>query len=696
MTPWLTLSEFLAASSYSRATFFRRRAQIESRKIDDVLMFSAASLPAEARPKLLEAQGHPPDVPLSPVVSQVEAPVFPSLAASARPLQAPTPRVALDPAALSLAKERLAIIQPLLDYVSDKPCRASFARLTLADGRPIVNSNLLAEYLCETRTCRGKKVSRATLWTWKKAYTTSGLHGLARTLRSDKGKSRFFNRHPRAAALVASAYLKPYETVQTAYDLLIRDRELLGLSLDEVPDYCTVRRYLESIPKPFTVLAREGERSHAERMNQYLQRGYEDVAANQIWVSDHMIHDCFVWNDCFPSEPEGKMMRLRLTMILDMRSRKPVGYSWTPEGSSNSIKSALRRAVQAYGPCELFYCDHGKDFKKVARGSSSLAISDAEATLIGQEIAEIDRHGILTRLGIPTQHCLKYHPQSKHIERFFRTLHLQFDAKFAAYTTGNAYLRPDAANVLAFEHRRLQKVGLHSDSKLLPASVFIAMAAMWLEESYSNAPHRGKGMEGLSPNQIFEAGYPVGSRRHIDPLRLDELLYESKTVRVRETAVTLHKRRYMAVDPLSSSQLYLANEQQVRIHYDPNDLDRAVITDLSGVKIASVQAERLTSHSAAAQPHIAASMQERKRLRNATADTLRTLRRNVQQMGHQNPMQDMYDRAMLPAGVSELITQRAPQTVQAEITEAIKQIHSEDIGDALASRLSRRNNGTLG
>jgi hypothetical protein len=237
----------------------------------------------------------------------------------------------------------------------------------------------------------------------------------------------------------------------------------------------------------------------------------------------------------------------------------------------------------------------------------------------------------------------------------------------------------------------------------MPASVFIKMCVQWLETIYSDAPHRGRGMEGLSPNQIFDAGYPAAKRRPVDLARIEELFWERKAVRVRETAVTLHKRRYMGISAVDSNQLYLANESQVFIQYDPNDLDRAVITDLDGHKLASVQAERLMPQSAEANPQIAESMQLRRGQRNASMDAIRGLRRNVADMGHTHELQPFYDRALLPAeasgmDVSDYITQRAPQTVRADAQpDHQKLLHSEDIGDALAARLQRRTaSGTLG
>jgi putative transposase len=208
----------------------------------------------------------------------------------------------------------------------------------------------------------------------------------------------------------------------------------------ELPRYETVRAWLDSaeLPMPMKVLAREGERRHNESCAPYLRRGYTDVAPNQIWVSDHMIHDVWVRNDCFAGIDEDAPMRLRLTCLLDMRSRKVPGYCWTPEGSSRSIATALRIAISRFGAPASFYVDNGKDYQRVARGADPTWKRTSTNSQYLEDVEWVKR-GILYRLGIDVQHCIKYHPQSKHIERFFRTLHMRFDSLFAHYTTGNAY-----------------------------------------------------------------------------------------------------------------------------------------------------------------------------------------------------------------------------------------------------------------
>jgi putative transposase len=642
--------------------------------------YAAASLPEAARAKLTSLSE-----PVAASNTAAHGPLFARVTSAPQTRQ--NQRIVLSPQAERQAEERLQIIQPLLDFCSDPGNRARFAQLRLSDGRAVTNADLLVQYLIETHSNSGYKLSQRSLWRWKKAYSEKGLVGLARGLRADKGQSRFFARYQAAAQLVASIYLKPYQSVSIAYSNLLRDHELLGIPQHELPSYETVRSYLESLPQPVKVLAREGERAHNERMSLYLQRSYEDIAANQIWVSDHMIHDVEVRNDCFFGVEPNAPMRLRFTCLMDMRSRKIVGYSWTPEGSSRSITSALRFAVRMYGPCEVFYCDNGKDYQKTANGAKIRA----SESWYREDLASLQKSGVLARLGMQVQFCMKYHPQSKPIERFFGTMHKQFDARFPHYTTGNAYLKPDQTVVAMATHRKLLKMGRGDESPLVPASHFIKMAIAWIEEFNATHQHTGKGMSGRTPNEVFEAGYPASQRRTVDPAILDQLFFEREKRRVRECAVVLAGRRYMASSPASSAAMYLANEQDVLICFDPHDLDRAIITDLDGCKLADVEAERLTSNSAGANTAIAASMQERRRLRNATASSIRRIHSNVAMLGHKSDLERLHEQAQLPAAVGEFTTQRAAR--QQEEEQQTKHLHADDIGDRLAARLAARNSG---
>lgn len=642
MTHWLSIDEYIAAADISRRTFFRRRASISSKQVDGVLKFSAASLTDEQRAKLDGQQISETSVAAKPTGL---TPLFESVG-SAQAVQAPSPRIALPPDAEKQATERLTILQPLLDCAKD-PGR--FMQLRLKNGSAVTTANLLAEYLAETHG-----VSARTLWNWKKRYDEGGVNALARGVRADKGRSKFFEQYPEAAQLVASVYLKPYQTAARAYDNLLRDYHLLNVPVHELPSYETVRRYLEALPPSIAILARKGERAYTERMSPYVQRGYEDVDANEIWVADHMIHDVEVRNDCFEGIPENAPMRLRFSAFIDMRTRKFVGYCWAPEGNSRVIISAVRRGIERYGLPVTVYCDNGKDYKKAARGARPVTEEWVHA-----EHEALSRTGALQRLNVAVQFCMPYHPQSKLIERAFRTVHQKFDTLFPHYTTGNAYLRPDQTTLAMAQHRKLLKMDRGGESPLVPASHFIRMATVWIEQEYNAGhAHSGRGMDGQTPDQVFDELCPPTARRHADPRILAQLLWENQKRRVRECAITLNNRRYVAANPESSATLHLANETEVLICYDPHDLESAVIADLDGRPIAEVRAEMLLSHSAEAQPAIAASMQERRRLRNATVATVRQIHQNVALMGHKSDLERLHERALLPAAVGDSIVHR--------------------------------------
>lgn len=642
MTLWLSIDEYIAAADISRRTFFRRRESIPSKQVDGILKFSAASLTDDQRVKLDGGEANWKAASITK--ADVLAPLFAGVRAPAA-VQT-SPRIALPAQAEKQAAERLAILQPLLDYAKDP---AHFAQLRLKDGRAVTTANLLAEYLGETHG-----VSVRTLWNWKKRFDHGSDKALARSVRSDRGQSKFFQRYPDAAQLVASIYLKPHQTASRAYDNLVREHHLLNIPVHELPSYETVRRYLEALPPSITVLARKGERAYTERMSPYVQRGYEDIGANEIWVADHMIHDVEVRNDCFEGISENAPMRLRFSAFIDMRTRKFVGYCWAPEGNSRVILTAVRRGIDRYGLPVTVYCDNGKDYKKAAKGARPVTEEWVKA-----EYEALSHTGALQRLDVAVQYCMPYHPQSKLIERAFGTVHQQFDALFPHYTTGSAYLRPDQTTLAMAQHRKLLKMDRGNDSPLVPASHFIRMATVWIEEDYNAGhAHSGRGMNGRTPDAVFNELYPATARRYADPRTLALLLWENQKRRVRECAITLNNRRYVAANPESSATLHLANETEVLICYDPHDQENAVIADLAGRPIAEVCVEVLLPHSAEAQPAIAASMQERRRLRNATVATVRQIHQNVALMGHKSDLERIHERALLPAAVGDSIVHR--------------------------------------
>lgn len=652
-----------------------------------VRAFLAASLPLPAQQRLAAsiAEQSRKAIQASPLFASVPTAlqVVKPAASRARIVSPTSPEA-------QLAADRLSKIQPLIDYDVD-PGR--WHHLQLADGTPVRSKSALVKYLSQTHGEPERK-----LWRWlDKAKTT----GLANLKRKDKGTSRWAEANPRAAELAVHVYLgdgdQPGQSVRGCREAVIQNAGSLGLTSEDIPSYSTILNFLATISPAMTTLARKGRRVYDETFAPYIRRGYTDIAANEVWVSDHMIHDVFVQNDCFGTRDLGHM-RLRFTCLLDMRSRMPVGCAWSEEGSSRSITTALRHAVTAHGLPRLLYCDNGKDYQKVARGARK--DESQQAPLLIQNIEDLRNQGVFARLGVDVLHCIKFHPQSKHIERMFGTLHGRFDKLYPTYCGPAPHLRPDAATAALERHGRLVREGRAHQSSLPLASQFIREAMHWLATEFCMKPQTGEGMDGRSPLECFreERWKEQPDKPAAELLAL--LLADRAIRRVRECAVELLGSRYVPADSFSSAQMHHWTTKDVVVAYDANDPDVAVALDPDGHVLAYLQRERLLGmYHGSSNPALAAetrlaiaeSMQERKRLVRGLRDGRDALARTVRSNGYLPKVEMLHQATALPASVDDVLTHRPTPFTTTEVGSGqLKQIHSEDIGNNLAAKLAAR------
>lgn len=652
---WLSQQETLALTGWSDR-WLREKAnagEVIFREADKIAPngrrlreFLAASLPAEARAKLAGEQ--------QPTKSGLAAPLFASQVPSTTEQQ----RVALPNAlAQAQAEERMQVLQPILNYASH-PLR--YQVLKLEDGRAVTSKSRMILYQAAAH-----KVSERTIKLWLQWFREGGFPALADKQRSDKNTSRWFENHRKAAYLAAWLYLDCRQSFRMVHEAIAQDRELLDLADDELPSYETVRAWLRSLPPYLKTFAREGRRAYQNRMSPYVRREYADVAANQVWVSDHMIHDVEVLNDCFPEAPWGAPIRLRFTCLLDFRARYVVGASWCWEGSSRSIATAIRRAVMQHGPCEHFYCDNGKDYLKVAKGAQPayLADSDAIRGWHESELTQLHERGIMARLGMKVTHCIVRHPQSKHVERFFRTLHERFDKRWQTYTAGASHLRPDQTTAAMEIHRKLMKHGRVHESHHPPASAFIALCMAWIEE-YHHRPHEGEGMNGRPPAQVFADERAELSRPMPEAHDLAIMLAEQTRRKVRECSIEFRKHRYTYCDAVSRDVMHEMNEREVTVAYDASDLESVAILDDGGHFLCWAKAEAFLKFDPTdkdTQRQIGESMADRRNLEKQTRNLLDGIARGARANGARNPVEMLAEHTQVSPVVEATLTHRLPK-----------------------------------
>lgn len=596
-----------------------------------------------------------------------------------------------DPDDQAQAQSRLAILEPIYDYRSDP---ARFAQLRLQDGKPITSFSRMVEYVSGT-----SGIGSATLYRWLRDFNNGGLPALADKLRSDKGRSRFFSTYPKAQWLAAYLFLECKASARVCHEAILRDAALIEVPPDDLPSYETVRSWLKQMPASLTVYARLGRKIYRERMAPYLKRGFTDVYANQVYVGDHAILDVECANDCFDNVEWGEPIRVRISAMLDYRSRCLVGASWCWEGSSRAIAACMRRAILKYGPPEHLYVDNGKDYRKVARGALPGYLAEsplAPANWWQTELDQIAATGFLARLGIAVTHCIPHHPQSKHVERFFRTLHERFDKLWPTYTSGTPFTRPEATEAAMMIHRRLLKAGRVSDSKHPMASQMIMACLAWIEE-YNETPHTGEGMEGCSPREVFEANLNPNQKPTPDYATLSLLMAEREKRLVRECAVTLKSKRYVPADQTGWALMHEYNEREVLVVYDSADLNDVAVLDQDGIFVAWLQVEDLVKfapYDKRTQLQIADSMAVRRRLEKGNRQALETITRAARANGALSPLEAMATRLQLSAGEPgvDIITQRKLHT--APDGDEPKNLNPGDATDRMIARLRRRTNAS--
>jgi transposase InsO family protein len=373
-----------------------------------------------------------------------------------------------------------------------------------------------------------------------------------------------------------------------------------GENENAAPSYAALRGYLRALPRPLAIIARDGERAFTEKCQPYLLTDFNALRPNQIWVSDHCKHDVWTRNDCLPGAPRDSAIRLWLTAILDMRSRKLVGFVWCATPSSHSISSALRAAITTYGIPETFYIDNGKDYEKVGK----VGLSD-------------DASGVLARLGIQPQFCLPKHPQSKLIESFFATLHKRFDALWRPFYCGSSpQTRPEDCNAALKQHQ-LWLNAKAASSPLPLASEFMETARAWLAEHNAHHEHSGRGMDGRSPDEVYEELLPAAQRKAPEDIRaLDSLFWDRQRRTVSEGGcVQLYNERYEPDGQAGFARLFLEIGREILVACDPSNLGEALALDLDGRWIANLKAQKLLERGPVSHDDIRESMRLRTKVR---------------------------------------------------------------------------------
>jgi len=279
-----------------------------------------------------------------------------------------------------------------------------------------------------------------------------------------------------------SGALTPGADVATAYKRTVREAEAQGWG--QLPSLSTARNDLKiSVDRDVATYIKEGPTA-LKRLTPTVERDYEAYKLHELWSMDGRRIDLMVRDTKGEFGPKGRIFRMWLYGVLEVRSRYFVGYTLGPALNADAVRDALVNAFSKTGLIrpEEVQVDNGME-------AAAKEITGGAPWRRRGKVKEDEIIGLLPFLGIAISWATPAHGQTKPVERLFGTLAgmLEKRPEFrGAYCGHKPEARPeewDATKAAPIELVR----------KLMTEEI----------EAYHRNPHRGHGMNGKSPMAVY-------------------------------------------------------------------------------------------------------------------------------------------------------------------------------------------------
>lgn len=391
------------------------------------------------------------------------------------------------------------------------------------------------------------RISVDILYRKKKALDSGELGGLI----DNRGKAKKgYSKTPNEiVCLFNHLFLNLHMKVPKCYEAMQIQFEESGRYelLEQMPSIDTFYRLSKNIPKAVIMLSR-GEKMYDDNCNPTIDRIYDDLASNDVWVADgHKIDVITVSED-----GKGTHHRLTLSAIVDLRSGVYVGWVITQYPSSQATLLALRKAITNTGTVpNYFYCDNGREYLTYDIGG----MGHRKRKKVTLKMPKT----ILERLGISMLNALPANGKAKHIERDFKDFTF-LSSLFDTYCGSSITTRPERLKA------NLKAGKTPKDSELIQKVDKI------IEGYFNHQPYNGAVAvdRGKAKINVYN--------EHIEKLRMpaDETVLNLMMMRSTKMQTVAKNGVYVIQH---SERLYYKNDKlhwmqgkQVYVRYDPEDL----------------------------------------------------------------------------------------------------------------------------
>lgn len=509
--------------------------------------FAVASLPAQARQALLERKLTATIVSSSAANLPAPLPAAPSLAG----LLIPQACADLTDHQRLERDARAGVVAAIRRFQVEAGCSQEVAMQTLlalaASGRAepvIVRSLQLA------RDGRGRKGANDT--------GLPSIRTLKRWLSAGDLTPRVAQRDmtvPPWAKVFLERYQQPQKpSVEAAY------RDACNVwSAAERPSIHQVRRFLDKLGTVTRERGRMGQRE-LKNIQPFIRRDFSQLEPNDIWTAD---------GHCFDAEVQhplhGRPFRPEITAILDIATRRCVGWSIDLAESGIAVADAIRYAAERNGIPAIFYVDNGGGYQN--------AMMKDEAT------------GLMNRLGTDMRHSIAYNSQARGvIERAHQTIFVQAAKQLPSYI-GAEMDREARLQQFKVTRKALKSGGA---MPLIPFDVFIQFIEARVAD-YNAKAHRT--LKGTSPDLAWRAFEARGWKP--DVLRAEDAatLFRPRVTRtIQRAEINLFTNIYFA------RELAEFHGIEAQIAYDIHDPSRIWVYTPEGRFICEAQANGNSRH----------------------------------------------------------------------------------------------------